>query len=257
MPVHDWTRVDAGIVHDFDLRWIIAIRNSLNDALLRRDFYALAEQVTEGPNPDVVTLERRERVGQDEPGGSTAQSMEEMGVAVAKHPPRVQHTHDVDIELYAARATRVAVFHVSGDRVVAYIEIVSPGSKHSEVAIRSFTDNLGEAFRRGCQALVIDVHPPTRRDPRGIHARFWQDSFGDENCPGVTAAQPLGLSAYRSDLSPTAYFEPFAVGDTLIDMPVILTPDRYVNLPLAATYDEAWRGVPRRWEQVVEGDSSN
>jgi hypothetical protein len=257
MPVHDWTTVDAGIFHDFHQSWIIAIRNSLNEGLLPSDFYALAEQVTEGPIPDVVTLERRERAGQDGPSASASSSTEEIGVAVAEHPPRVQHTHEVDAELYAARATRVAVFHVSGDRVVAYIEIVSPGNKHSEVAIRSFTEKLGEAFRRGCHALVIDLHPPTPRDPRGIHARFWHDSFGDEKCPGVTPAQPLGLSAYRSDLSPTAYFEPFAVGDTLIDMPVFLTPDRYVNLPLAATYDEAWRGVPRRWKQVVAGESSS
>jgi hypothetical protein len=239
MPVHDWTRVDAGIFHDFHQRWIIAITNALNDGLLPNDFYALAEQVTEGPST------------------SKYSSGDEIGVAVAEHPPRVRHTHEVDVELYAARATRVAVFHVSGDRVVAYIEIVSPGNKHSEVAIRRFIDKLGEAFRRGCHALVIDVHPPTRRDPRGIHARFWQDSFGDEKCPGVTAAQPLGVVAYCSDLSPTAYFEPFAVGDTLIDMPVFLTPDRYVNLPLAQTYDEAWRGVPGRWKQVVEGVSSS
>jgi len=239
MPVHDWTRVDAGIFHDFHQRWSIAIRNSLNDDLLPNDFYALAEQATE------------------EPSTSKYSSGDEIGVAVAEYPPRVRHTHEVDVELYAARATRVAVFHVSGDRVVAYIEIVSPGNKHSEVAIRRFIDKLGEAFRRGCHALVIDVHPPTRRDPRGIHARFWQDSFGDERCPGVTAAQPLGVVAYRSDLSPTAYFEPFAVGDTLIDMPVFLTPDRYVNLPLAQTYDEAWRGVPGRWKQVVEGVSSS
>jgi len=199
---------------------IIAIRNSLNEGILPNDFYALAEEATEGPIPGAISIERR-----------------------------------VDVESYAARATRVAVFHVSGDRVVAYIEIVSPGNKHSEVAMRSFTDKLGQAIRRGCHALVIDVHPPTRRDPRGMHARFWQDSFGDENGPGVTAAQPLGMSAYRSDLSPTAYFEPFAVGDTLIDMPVFLTPDRYVNLPLAASYDEAWRGVPKRWKQVVEDES--
>ncbi len=256
MPVHDWTSVDAGIFHDFHQSWIVAIRNSLNDALLPSDYYALAEQVTEGPIPDVVTLERRESFGHNEFSPPSRASGGDMGVAVADHPPKVQHTHGADLDIYAARATRVAIFHVSGDRVVAYIEIVSPGNKHSELAIRSFTGKLGEALRRGCHAVVIDVHPPTPRDPRGIHARFWRDSFGDEKCPGVTRDQPLGLSAYRSDLAPTAYFEPFAVGATLIDMPVFLTPDRYVNVPLAATYEEAWRSVPARWQRVVQGDHS-
>ena len=54
MPVHDWTRVDSGVFHDFHLRWIISIRNTLNGGLLPGDYYAMAEQVAEGPIPDVV-----------------------------------------------------------------------------------------------------------------------------------------------------------------------------------------------------------
>ena len=51
---------------------------------------------------------------------------------------------------------------------------------------------------------------------------------------------------------PTACFEPTAVGHVLIDMPVFLTPDVYINVPLEATYQEAWHGVPRRWKEVIE-----
>ena len=88
-------------------------------------------------------------------------------------------------------------------------------------------------------------------DPRGMHARFWQGCFGEEQAPGVTHEQPLGLASYRSDLVPTAYFQPLAVGDSLIDMPAFLTPDQYVNVPLEATYLDAWRRVPNRWKQVI------
>jgi hypothetical protein len=28
MPIHDWTRVDAGIFHDFHLAWIAEIREA-------------------------------------------------------------------------------------------------------------------------------------------------------------------------------------------------------------------------------------
>jgi hypothetical protein len=214
----------------------------------------MAEQVAEGPIPDVVALEQCDPSNGKDASSASNASVQDVGVAVMQHPPQVRHTHEAEMDVYAARATRVAIFHVSGDRVVAYIEIVSPGNKHSEMAISSFTSKLAETLRRGCHAMVIDVHPPTPRDPRGIHARFWQDSFGDEQAPGVTPEHPLGLSAYRSDLTPTAYFEPCSVGDTLIDMPVFLTPDRYVNVPLALSYDEAWRGVPRRWKEVIEGN---
>ena len=145
----------------------------------------------------------------------------------------------------------MVVRHVSGDQVVGFIEIVSPGNKHSAVALRTFVNKLGTALRAGCHLLVIDLHPPTPRDPRGVHARFWEDSFGVV-APGVDSEYPLGMVAYCSGLRPVAYFEPFATGNALIDMPIFLTPDRYVNVPLERTYMEAWQGVPRRWRQVID-----
>jgi hypothetical protein len=34
MPIHDWTRVDAGIFHHFHQRWIGVITDVLNQRLL-------------------------------------------------------------------------------------------------------------------------------------------------------------------------------------------------------------------------------
>jgi hypothetical protein len=48
MPVHDWTRVDAGLLHNFHQSWIIALRNALNDARLPGDYFAYAELSTRG-----------------------------------------------------------------------------------------------------------------------------------------------------------------------------------------------------------------
>jgi hypothetical protein len=42
MPVHDWTRVEAGIFHDFHTVWAVAIRNALNDGLLPKGYYVMA-----------------------------------------------------------------------------------------------------------------------------------------------------------------------------------------------------------------------
>ena len=33
MPIHDWTRVDANVFHDFHQTWSISIRNALNATL--------------------------------------------------------------------------------------------------------------------------------------------------------------------------------------------------------------------------------
>lgn len=40
MPIHDWSRVDAGIVHDFHRGWIHELRARLNEHLLPEPFYA-------------------------------------------------------------------------------------------------------------------------------------------------------------------------------------------------------------------------
>jgi hypothetical protein len=43
-----------------------------------------------------------------------------------------------------------------------------------------------------------------------------------------------------------------AVGRELIDMRLFLEPDVYVNVPLEATYQAAYRGVPRRWRDLLD-----
>ena len=57
MPMHDWTRVDAGIYHHFLHEWISEINRALNRGLLPPDYYAMAEQVAAGFGPDVLTLQ--------------------------------------------------------------------------------------------------------------------------------------------------------------------------------------------------------
>ena len=58
MSIHDWTRVDAGIFHEFHGDWIFTVKNALNQGVLPPDYYALGEQVAGGLHPDVLTLER-------------------------------------------------------------------------------------------------------------------------------------------------------------------------------------------------------
>ncbi len=56
MPVHDWTRVDAGIWHDFHNVWIAELRNALNSGVLPPGYYALSEQHAGKYIADVLTL---------------------------------------------------------------------------------------------------------------------------------------------------------------------------------------------------------
>ncbi len=243
MPVHDWTRVSAGTFHHFHQAWIIALCDALNSGLLPDGFYALAEQVAGGPHPDVLTLEQTEELEAWTFGNGSSGS----AVAVAERPPRVRYTLEAEAAIYAAKADRIALYHVSGDRVIAFVEIISPGNKHSQPALRRLLDKLANALEQGRHLLVVDLHPPGRHDPDGLHAAFWGAT------PGTTSRQPFSLAAYRADICPTAYFEPLAVGDKLPEMPLFLTPTRYINTPLEPTYQTAWHTFPQRWKRVIEG----
>ncbi|MFN4258848.1 MAG: hypothetical protein ACK4RK_06090 [Gemmataceae bacterium] len=68
----------------------------------------------------------------------------------------------------------------------------------------------------------------------------------------MPACKPLTLAAYAAGPAVIAYVEPVAVGDVLTDMPLFLTAEDYINVPLAITYDRAYEGVPRYYRQVLE-----
>jgi hypothetical protein len=245
MPIHDWSRVPAGIFHHFHHSWIEEIQRALNAGLLPDDYYALAEQTAAGFGPDVLTLQGGSN-GED--SGSPAFPSSGNGVLVA--PPKVRLTAETDMEFYRRKQNRVAVRHVSGDRIIAFVEVVSPGNKASRNALRSFVEKAAELLDNRIHLLILDLLPPGRRDPNGIHGAVWEEVTGEEY--NVPADKPLTLAAYESALTVRAYVEPVAVGDVLIEMPLFLEPGAHVLVPLEATYRAAFNAIPRRWRRVLE-----
>ncbi len=238
MPIHDWTRAQAGDFHHFHQRWISALTDALNGGGLPPDFMALAEQVTGRPIPDVVTLQTwspKGRVG---------------GVAIEPAPaPSARVIQKFERINYAKRADRIVIRHGRG-RVVAIIEIVSPGNKDSRHAIRSFVEKAADILSQGIHLVIVDLFPPTPRDPQGIHKAI-SDEFSDEPFDFLPE-KPLTVVSYiGGDLS-TAYVESVAVGDRLPPIPLFLTEYDHVPCPLDATYDEAWRVFPAVLKEVVE-----
>lgn len=243
MPMHDWTRVETGIFHDFHLTWIGILKNALNSGLLPPDYYALAEQIAGSIGPDVLTLQTP-----SPPEGEGAAGVQG-AVAVAVAPPKVRHVVRPEIDEYVFKRRSVVIRHVSNHRMIALIEILSPGNKSSRHALRSFLDKAESALAHGIHLLLVDPHPPGPRDPRGIHGALWERLFGDAI---PTPEKPLTLAAYAAGRVPTAYVEPVAVGDVLPDMPLFLTPEEYINVPLEATYRAAYEGVPRYYRTILE-----
>ncbi len=242
MPIHDWTRVRAGTFHFFHQRWISAICDALNTGGLPPGFFAMSEQDAKGPIPDVLALKAPPLV----PVGSDGPA----GVAVKDAPPRTRVvSHGERTGAYARRADRVTVYFDEGD-LVAVIEIVSPGNKDSTNAMRSFVRKAGKLIRQGIHLMVIDLFPPSVRDPHGIHKPIW-DQFKEEPFD-LPPDKPLILAAYSAGSVRSAYVEPVAVGDLLTDMPIFLTPEHYVPCPLEATYQTTWNVFPAALKGPLE-----
>jgi hypothetical protein len=238
MPIHDWTRVSAGIFHDFHVAWIVSIQKILNTEILPPTHYAQIEQ-THGsfdteyfePGPDLIL----------EPGDLSF---------TESQPPITRYTTTAEFDPYLLKRRTVVIRHSSGDRIIALIEIVSPGNKAARHALRSFVEKAVEALYHGYHLLIVDLFPPGPRDPQGIHGAIWSE-FSDAQFE-LPRGEPLTLAAYSAGPIKNAYIEPAAVGREMIDMPLFLEPETYVNVPLEATYQAAYRGVPQRWKRVLE-----
>ena len=90
----------------------------------------------------------------------------------------------------------------------------------------------------GINLLVVDLFPPSPRDPQGIHKAIW-DEIRDEPYE-LPPDKPLTVVAYSAGMPTTAYVEPVAVGDLLPSLPIFLDPGIYVPAPLEATYQTTW-----------------
>ena len=242
MPVHDWAKADVGLFHHFHQQWSGELCNGLNAGVLPAGYFALVEQKAMGVEPDVLTLARRANPGPPPP--STG------GIAVATAPPRTRYVSQAtEAGAYAAKANRIGVRNRLGE-LVAVVEIVSPGNKDRGHSIRAFADKTLAFLARGVHILVVDLFPPSPRDPNGIHRAIWDDDY----LPPPD--KPLTFVSYVGEPSYTAYVEAVAVGDPLPAMPVFLDRSTYVLAPLDETYTRTWEKCPREMKELIENPPS-
>ncbi len=244
MPIHNWKSVESGIFHNFHQLWSTRIMESLNP-VLPADHYAIVEQNAlttskQRYEPDVVTL-------QTDLFGSDSGS-----VALAP-PPQSTRRVRADLDAYTAKKNMVAIRHVSGDRMVAIIELLSPGNKSSVRHTKLYVSKVELWLRREIHVLLVDLFRPSRTNPHGIHDAIWKN-FDSRDPQPVDPAKPLMAVSYENhgwgDIE--AYIEPLGIGDAIPDMPVFLRPGGCVMVPLESTYRSAFDAVPLRWRRVIE-----
>ena len=105
-------------------------------------------------------------------------------------------------------------------------------------------------LRRGIHVLIVDLFPPSPRDPYGIHKVIW-DEIVEEDFTFPDGKDRI-LVSYKTGGERAAYIEPVTVGDALPDMPLFLTNDLHVMVPLELTYQATWDASPEELRIAVE-----
>ena len=60
----------------------------------------------------------------------------------------------------------LTIRHVSGDRVVALLEMVSPANKDRPMSVEQFANKAEMALREGVHLVLLDLVPPGPHDPQ-------------------------------------------------------------------------------------------
>jgi Protein of unknown function (DUF4058) len=244
MPMHDWTLVEAGTFHAFHLLWIGELQGALNQGILPPDFYALAEQRADEVIPDILAL--HESDPEDDPAPNPTRG----GVAtLTKTKPKVQQRLSA-APLPKQKRRNLTIRHTSTDRIIAFIELVSPSNKDRLESVVSFCMKVRGALQAGIHVLLLDVFPPRSSDPLGMHGTVWQPYDSEEHTPPED--RPLTFAAYAAGTPLQAFANYLAVGDSLPEMPLFLTATKYVNVPLEETYALAYRKMPAKSRKVLE-----
>ena len=162
MPIHDWTRVEQA---SFTTSITPGSRTSLR--VLNRGL--LPPTTTPSPSRSPVVSGRMSSPC-SVPRATDRPLRRQRSAAsrVATAPPKVLFRHRAETDQYAAKAKAVVVRHASDHRVIAVVEIVSPGNK-TPARHPLVREQGGGAARGRVHLLIIDLFPPGPRDPQGIH----------------------------------------------------------------------------------------
>ena len=114
----------------------------------------------------------------------------------------------------------------------------------------AFVEKASALLLNDIHLLILDLFPPGRRDPHGVHAAIWADVTGEAY--RIPTGKSLTVVSYEVCVGIRAYLKHIAVADLVPDMPLFLKADACVTPPLETTYQTAYRAMPSHWRDVLE-----
>lgn len=231
MTLHHWPNPRTPW-RSFHNHWIVRLVEYLNQSVLPKDYQARPTELIIGIEPDVLLL-------QDADTGKADPSMSQPTLAEATLTATLPTPADLPfVGVYSSYDT---------SRLVAVIELVSPGNKDRPEARHSFTEKVLFLLHEGVHVMVIDVTSlPAIPIRETILQRLRLDGHLDHENGSATAEQ-LWLSSYCSlpandpqpHLQVKEWAYPAAVNQPLPSLPLFLRTDQlWVMVNLQQTYTE-------------------
>jgi hypothetical protein len=230
MPIHDWMKVEDALFHDFQLSWASKLAEALNSLLPSSHFAVTETFELRPPSPFPVWPEPDRPVTLPPHYG-----------AVRDDLPRTQFTVTDDRRQYARVA--VGVRHADHHQPQAAVLWVTGQDKQTPWRFRSLLDTVTGAVTRNIPLLLIDLFPPSPRDPNGI-AEVIREELSSHPI-GWPRDKPFTLVSYQCFDACTTHLQRVAVGEVLPDMPLFLDSELWVPVPLEVSYTAAWHGCAR------------
>lgn len=135
----------------------------------------------------------------------------------------------------------VKIYHDDGDfSLVGAIELVSPANKDRPETREAFVSKCNTFIRQGAGLVIIDIVTKHRAN---LHSLLMDRINEPEQ-----QDDPLYASAYHpvkrnGDTKLDIWYEPLAVGEELISMPLFLKNGPRVRVNLADTYQQTLRDL--------------
>ena len=224
MPLHHWPNSQVPW-RSFHNHWIVRLVEYLNEEVLPSGFQARPTELIVGIEPDVLLLQAADRPETDSPPSSQPTLGEATLTAVLPPPAELPI-----VGIYSAYDT---------NRLVAAIEVVSPGNKDRPEAMQSFVEKVLFLLQEGVHVMVVDVI----RVPRQAMRRSILKRLGLHD--GETASNHLWVASYcslpDSEPQPHLKVQEWAhvanVNEPLPTLPLFLRMDQqWVMVDLESTY---------------------
>ncbi|MEW5985442.1 MAG: DUF4058 family protein [Chloroflexota bacterium] len=227
MPLHHWPNPRVPW-RSFHKHWVVKLVEHLNQETLPPGFRARPTELLVGIEPDVLLLQAADPPGN---GWQPPQTKLAEATLTAVLPPPAELPI---VGIYSA---------YDNTRLVAAIELVSPGNKDRPEAVQAFVEKVLFLLHDGVHVVVVDViNLP--------HLSLRQPLLRRLALEAATAGQPLWACSYcslpgsepRPHLRVEEWAYPLAYSQPLPAVPLFLRADQlWVMVDLEASYQATLR----------------